>query len=72
MNHPMTPEQRQDYPINALLEDIRQHCQTAHSATSEDYGQQVRKWHQINHPTCDASKSMASPTLRRFVDINIA
>ena len=51
----LTEEQRQLFPTNAWLEDYREHCETTHGATADDYRQRVSEWHRENHPRCDAA-----------------
>ena len=56
----LTKEQRQLFPASAWLEDYREHCETTHDATPDDYRQRVSEWHNKHHLHCDAAPKGAS------------
>lgn len=39
-------------PVNAMLWRMQMHCEQLHGATPDDYGRDVKGWHQKNHPEC--------------------
>ena len=40
------------FPIGTVLVRYWEHMEEVHGATPEDYGMNVRKWHERNHPDC--------------------
>ncbi len=52
MRTPMTKNERHHFPLNALLQDYRVHCEQTHGATFDDYRRRVSEWHKENFPEC--------------------
>jgi hypothetical protein len=53
------------FPLRTMIIRHWEHCENIHGATPEDFGMNVRGWHQKHHPHC---QSLPSLELARKVD----